>query len=126
MVKTCKKNNMENKENKVDFLEQCISLFESVACKETYQMQEGIKAVVKFVQDNNTTDALGSIINSFPTDIESHDAVMELRKELKEKNKDENLADINGWLMGINWCKQFMLSNAYNKQKISEISLESE
>lgn len=42
-----------------------------------------------------------------PDEIKSFDAVMSLRKELKHNNQDENFVDINSWLMGVNWCKDF-------------------
>jgi len=48
---------------------------------------------------------------SLPNDIQAYDSVMELRKEVKDKNQDEDIVDINGWLMGVNWCKDFMIGN---------------
>ena len=43
------------------------------------------------------------------------DAVMELREELKGLGKDENIVDINSWLMGVNWCKDFIIKNNKNE-----------
>jgi len=37
-------------DNKVDLKEYCTLLFESAACKETYQMKAGIEAVVDYLQ----------------------------------------------------------------------------
>lgn len=44
-----------------------------------------------------------------PNDVESYDAVIKLRKEIKDKNQDENIIDVNGWIMGVNWCKDYIL-----------------
>lgn len=47
-----------------------------------------------------------------PDDIQAYDAVMELRKEIKDKGKDEDFADVNSWLMGVNWCKDYIENNS--------------
>jgi hypothetical protein len=46
-----------------------------------------------------------------PDDVEGYDAVMALRAEVMRLNHDENEVDINGWLMGVNWCKDYILRN---------------
>ena len=45
-----------------------------------------------------------------PSDVQGYDAVLALIKEVKEKGNPENKIDINinSWLMGINWCKDFI------------------
>ena len=57
-----------------------------------------------------------NIINLLPNDEQAYDAVMELRKEVKSKNQDENIIDVNGWLMGINWCKDFIKEQLTKQQ----------
>ena len=40
--------------------------------------------------------------------VDGHKAVMDFRKELKDLGKDEEFADINSWLMGINWLWEYI------------------
>lgn len=46
-----------------------------------------------------------------PTDEEAFDSVVALRKEIKDKNQDENFVDINSFLIGVNWCKDYITKN---------------
>ena len=48
-----------------------------------------------------------NIISLLPDDIAAFDSVTELNKEIKNK-KHLTIVDVNGYLMGVNWCKDFI------------------
>ncbi len=47
------------------------------------------------------------IINLLPDSITAFDSVTELNDEIKDK-KQLTIVDVNGYLMGVNWCKDFI------------------
>lgn len=75
-----------------------------------YNYSDRIMELKKILSYTKIFD-LNSVKRLLPDDISAFDEVMRLRKELKEKNQDENIANINGWLMGVNWCKDYILEN---------------
>lgn len=67
-----------------------------------------IERVGKYLPTSVSGWNLHLVTVSLPDDIQAFDAVTELRKEIKDKGKDENFVDINSWLMAVNWCKDFI------------------
>ena len=45
---------------------------------------------------------------SIPSDIEIHDACLDLIKRLKNKANKENIIDISSWMMGANFVKKYI------------------
>jgi len=43
-----------------------------------------------------------------PTDVESFDAVKALQKDISDLGQDPEIVDINSWMMGVNWAKDFL------------------
>ena len=73
-----------------------------------------IDKLCEMARDVNTSDSglhLAVVNVPLPDDTQAFDAVTRLREELKDTSVDVNFADVNSWLMGVNWCKDFIKGN---------------